>query len=391
MNDIQKLWAVLFAVLLLVLAAAAFADPPGLVVDDFDDGDLEAQTGLSWLVFADGLMGGPSRGRLELVERAAGRALRLAGEAIEAERPPYVSVWTAVSADGLARDLSAYRAVGLRARGTPGVYHVALRDANQINFATAITVGADWADFEAPFATLAAYPERAEVPAFSPSRIGWLGVTTGPATRGSFALEIDDVVLLPAAGQTPVRKTQVGDGGRLAGLDWRPIAEDATGDAVAPSLPDARALAWATADDGMVWFRLDLAGARPAEALGINLAFDLDGDPANGMAWWGSNTAFYFDRLATAYLMRGAGYWQGWLGMASAAAVAQGTMDELATELAVAALDEPPALFLGVPRAALPAGSARMLGAVGSAFAFSDDLPSVGAATLALPAAAAGQ
>ncbi len=380
------------AILLAFAAPTAIAASPlGLLIDDFEDGDLEADPGLSWVVFGDELLGGESGGRLEIEAGNAtggGKTLRFAGQAVETSRPPYVGVWTAARPDGLGADLSAYGALRFRARGTPGIYLGGLRTTSQFNFMAPFTLGREWTAVELPFTALAPQmgSQTTEVPAFTPQSVGWLGVVAGPEVRGAFDLELDDIVLVENGTQAPTRKTVLRDGRDLAGLVWQPLQEDPAGDGAAERLPDALAFHWALGPDGLVWFRFDLATAPPASHLGINLALEVDGDPANGMAWWGANKAFHFDHLVTAYLVRGDGYWQGWLGVAGAEAATRGVFDEGRYELAVAVDRAAPAFLLGVPREALPAGPCRLLGAVGSAFMFNDDVPSEGAAVLGLPA-----
>jgi len=118
----------------------------------------------------------------------------------------------------------------------------------------------------------------------------------------------------------------------------------------------------------------------------VNLALDLDGDPANGMAWWGTNTAFHFDRLVTAYgSVTGSGY-EGTIGIADAADVQAGNMVGPDTGAVRIGLDRAqPAFLVGIPRSALGTGTSpvRLVAAVGSALMHNDDIPNEGAALVA--------
>src|SRR4029450_5455008 len=88
----------------------------------------------------------------------------------------------------------------------------------------------------------------------------------------------------------------------LPSCEWKELATDAAHDGKQERLPDATSVA-ACGDPGhsRAWFRITLAGATPARWLGANLALDVDGDPANGMAWWGANKEFHFDRLVSGF------------------------------------------------------------------------------------------
>jgi len=159
------------------------------------------------------------------------------------------------------------------------------------------------------------------------------------------------------------------------------LAAESAGDASRGGLPDATALAWAPGRGETVWFRVDLAAAPPDGWFGINVALDVDGDPANGMKWWGANSEFHFDRLITAFLNLGAGEWQGALGISDHEAVAKGQMASLTSDVQAAIDRRGNALLVGVPAESLPMErSVRLIATVGSSMVNSDDLPNTGAA-----------
>lgn len=377
-----------------------------LVIDDFADGDLEAAPGLSWMVIADDLLGGAGHGSLRVEGTGESGALRLEG-ATGAPAPgvpvSFVGVWTAVGGDGSSRDLSAYRGIRLRARATAGSFSAGVRAGGlAMNFMAPVTLGPDWSEIEIPFAELKPLLRPgAEPPAWSAADVAWIGLSASSREAGPVGVEIDRIAFYggpdataapgaPAAGgRSFATKSRLAEAAGLRRLGWETLAEDETGDGLRPGLPDATSLAWAAGDDGRVWFRIGLAAAPPERWFGVNVALDTNGDPADGANWWGSNSDFRFDRLVTAYLSEGNGYWQGAVGVASAEDVGRGAMSALSSDVLAAVDRERNALLVGVPRDALPAGRAlRLIATVGSSMVNNDDLPNRGAAELTLPATA---
>jgi hypothetical protein len=153
-----------------------------------------------------------------------------------------------------------------------------------------------------------------------------------------------------------------------------------------PSLPDATRLETiASAPGNMFWTRIALREAPHDRWIGMNLAVDVDGDPANGFAWWGANNAFRFDRLVTVWCFRVAAGCQGYVGLADASEAASGTFVSGGADKLRFAIDRDRRAFVvGVPRDLLtPRGhEIRLVAAVGSALLFGDDVPGQGAATI---------
>lgn len=389
----------------LWLAAASSLVCGELVVDDFDDGDLVAPAGLSWMAISDELMGGPSQAQIHWTSTSGdgGGGLQLEGkQGAPGDGSPvtFLSTWAALAADGSPRDLSAYSGLRVRARAREGQFLAGVRRAGQnVSFMAPLVVGAEWTEVELPFAGLLPVGPPGATAEWTAHDLSWVGFSSVGSQPGRFELEVDELAFIggpdralapepsrPSPGSR-VSTTQLVDTTALAGLPWKVLAEDPAGDGSRPRLPDATALAWTRGSGDMIWFRVTLASAPPEGWFGINLALDLDDDPENGTAWWGANSTFHFDRLITAYLSLGWGEWQGALGVADAAAVAKGEVSSVTREVQ-AAIDRPGhALLVGVPANTLPTGRPiRFIATVGSSMVNNDDLPNEGAVRVSLDA-----
>jgi hypothetical protein len=206
---------------------------------------------------------------------------------------------------------------------------------------------------------------------------------TRPALRAGLLIAL--AAALPVLAQSPVQKVQLVAAETLASLPWQTLATEAKDDTLHPRLPDANELAYAVdAKGGLVWFRATSHRPLPERFFGINVAIDHDGDPNNGLTWWGTNK-FKLDRLASAYLFRAEGYWQGVLGVADGEHAGRFVFTNLSQD-AQAALDrERQAIFLGVPRAMLGDGpTVRVIATLGSMLVNNDDIPNEGALTVKL-------
>ncbi|HKA88221.1 MAG TPA: CIA30 family protein [Haliangiales bacterium] len=385
----------------LGIGSPAWAGEPTIRIDDFEDLDLEAATGLSWMAIGDWLLGGASSGEVAVVRAAPQNgsrgALRLTGHLRKGKGTPFVSVWTGLRPDGLPRNLTGYRALRFRVRGTPGPYMAGLRRTEgkaSANLVAPIAVTATWAAVEVPFDQLKQVLPSANPMAFAPTGIRWIGFTTSADTPPDFELDIDDVEIVPEPtpdepGAWAVTKVKLTDARALDRLSFATVGRDARGDTVNARLPDARELQLAVDPaEGRVWFRFVLYDPPPAAYFGMNVALDVDGDPDNGGAWWGQNKAFHYDRLVTAYLAKGAGYWQGMVGVSDAAQIAEGRFSAVSKDVRVAVDPGRKTLAVGVPRSALglpPGGRVRLIGTVGSNMTFNDDVPQEGALEVTIP------
>ena len=389
---------------LLALAATAGAAPVPVTtvsIDDFEDRDLVAGRESAWIPLGDDLLGGTTTLRLKPIRGGAHGsrgALRLDGT-IGSGPGVFGGAWMAVADGGRAADLGRLTGLRLSLRGQGDVL-IGVRSGptvKQVNYMMKVTATPAWSVLEVPFSRLQPQGKGLENEAWNPREARWLGVQTVPGVSGPFAFEIDDVAWtgeggsatapVPAANEPPSSRSLVPDDpAPLRGLPWRELAQDAAADG-RPGLPDARALFVAPdASRPLAWFRIDLQDAPPSSWMGVNLALDNDGEPANGTAWWGKNTAFHFDRLVTAWLFRVGESWYGTVGIASTAEVA--AMSLTNREEVHFAMDRgAKRVYVGVPAALIGSRGARAVAAVGSAFVFSDDLPNEGGAPLGADAA----
>jgi tetratricopeptide (TPR) repeat protein len=165
---------------------------------------------------------------------------------------------------------------------------------------------------------------------------------------------------------------------------WTPFVADEEGDGKGKGLPDLRGVAW-RAEGDRVWFLFGLAAAPDPAHIGMNLAIDLDGDPANGGSWWAGNRGFRYDRVVTVWVARGAdGKYRGSSGVADAADIVRGRFTTSAPGAVAFAVDaENHALLVGVPRDRLK-GRMRVVATVGTNTDWNDVAPAEGAALLEL-------
>jgi hypothetical protein len=375
-------------------AAGAHAAPAGRI-DDFEDRDLVSASGLSWIPLADDQFGGGTILKLEVARPGASGskgAMRIA--ATLGEGPNAVAgAWTPVVPGGRAADLTGIDGLRLSLRGHGEVLVGIRRGGGMggVNFMARVPVGPDWQSVVVPFLKLEPQGKGVETTAWDPHDARWIGISSVPGAQGSFEVEVDDVAWSvhgsaakpawsanePAAFRTMPKD----DPAPLSRLAWRELAEDPGGDGK-PRLPDARALSVAT-DPGrsIVWLRIDLQDAIPAEWMGVNLVLDTDGDPENGTPWWGKNTSFKFDRLVTAWVFVAQDHYEGMIGVAPPDQVAAGlvTSDD---DLHLALDRSARRVYLGVPSRLFSLTQVRAVAAVGSSFIFSDDLPDTGAVVL---------
>jgi hypothetical protein len=380
--------------LLALQSNAPAAGPPRVLrVDDFEDGDRRAASGLSWISVSDDLRGGTSTATLRVSGAGADgsrHALRVSGDVAAGG---FAGAWVALDGRSRATDISDFQGVRFRARGQ-GALQVAVRGGPSpgFNYAAPFEAGAAWTPVEVRFDSLK--PQRPEFPPLDLRSIGWMGVSVGAGRSGPYDFEIDDVQLFANRPDAALRVQEgptlavhfgAASASELPAGPWTELAKDVHEDGKQKCLPDAIGLS-VREDPGRdrIWFRVALSAAMPERWLGVNLALDVDGDPANGMAWWGTNQGFHFDRLVTVWGSEAGGGYQGMLGIADAADVQAGRFGASGSDRVMFVVDRrEPAVMVGIPRSALGRGASgpvRVVAAVGSSFAHNDDVPDTGAA-----------
>lgn len=372
-------------------------------LDDFEDGDLKTASGLSWFLLADDIAGGASEARLEIrQDGAAGsrHALRLTGRLNDNRGWPFAGAWANLDGAGRSMNLRAFDGIRLRVKG-PARLQVGLRS-GMVNFMAEVKAGADWKFVDVPFASLKPLGKVPEGTRWKPEAVEVFGVTTpqlpGAQDRGAGKVdfELDDVALYgrgagkpaPIASGTagPVSTVPFTPLASIPTAGWIELATDPARDGKTPSLPDATRLeAIPSSSDGLLWIRVTLREPPHGRWMGLNVALDVDGDTADGFAWWGANSAFKFDQLVTVWCFRVAEGCEGFIGLADAGQVASGTFVAGGGQNLRFAIDkERRAYVVGIPRDSLrlEKGEVRLVAAVGSALLFADDVPGKGAATL---------
>ena len=388
--------------LLLVLPARQASPGASWMLDDFEDADLKAASGVSWIVIADDLVGGTTDVTLEVRPggtRHSRHALRVSGQ-LGAGTGSFAGAWIPLERAGRSLDLSGFEGVRLRVKGAAPL-DVGFRT-GMVNFMARVDAGPEWRTVDVPFATLAPTGSAAQGARWNASALQVFGVTTPqmpsaePRPARGVTFEIDDIAFYRSSGvaavpiatgpATGLAVVPFAKPGSIPTAGWIDLGVDPERDGKMPSLPDATRLeAIPSASGNMLWLRVTLR-ERPHERwMGMNLALDVDGDPANGMAWWGTNTAFKFDRIVTVWCFRVAEGCQGYIGLADATQAAAGTVVAGGGDRLQFSIDrERPGFVLGVPRNLLgvTATEIRLVAAVGSAVLYADDVPGQGAATV---------
>jgi hypothetical protein len=407
MDQMLKLAVTAVVVLLLTLLLSAPLVSGGetktWVLDDFEDGNLKAASGLSWFLLADDLMGGATEARLQVRKGGSSgsrHALGLSGR-LAAGKRSFAGAWTSLDPTGRSVDLSTFEGIRLRVR-TQRRLQVGLRG-SFINYMADVEPGAGWRQVDIPFARLAPLGKVPEGTRLNPGKIENLGITTPQLPSAEdrpaedFAVEVDDIVLYgpgqgsaaPKALETPgtTYVLPFTPQAEIPSKGWVDLATDPAGDGRQPSLPDATRLEVIPATaDGLLWLRVTLREPPHGRWMGVNAVLDVDGDPANGKPWWGANSTFKFDRIVSVWCMNVGDGCEGMIGVADADQATTGVLsdDNGSAGIRIAIDKERRAFIVGVPRDVLhlKADPARMLVAVGSALSFNDDVPGDGAATL---------
>jgi len=167
---------------------------------------------------------------------------------------------------------------------------------------------------------------------------------------------------------------------------WTAIAVDPKGDGREPVGFDAAQLSYQyDKPRDMLWFRLALFGTPQTDVFKVDVAVDAGVSDARRTTWWGTNTAFTFDRLLSARVNRRDGAYHAYAEIRRTAEPALSPQVQQA-DADVRVTDD--AIVIGVERAILlgPSMNMNLIVAVGSDAAWHDDIPNVRSATVDLTA-----
>lgn len=170
-------------------------------------------------------------------------------------------------------------------------------------------------------------------------------------------------------------------------VSWEKLSDDAAGDSRPRGGADGKAF-WFHHDKATdtLWFKLEVYGDLDTTTAAVSVSFDLDGEQGNGLNWYGTNSAFTFDKMISVGLVRRSGdSHTGYNGFSQAGDVAIGRYltGKLGT-IAFIADREGKAYIIGVARADLGRHTdrIRVIGSVGRNATWNDDLMDKGFATI---------
>ena len=172
----------------------AFAAETTLALDDFEDDDLYASTGVRWQTFTNGI----SNAELRLVRPGAGStgaAVRVEGElALGAERGPLAQMYQPFDRGAMPVDLRGLGGVRFHARGNRP-FDLSIRCADG-EFRHEVPVSDDWRPFEIPVESLTPLrPDNAETPWTGDRCVGIYFSRRGTTDPGPFRFELDEITL----------------------------------------------------------------------------------------------------------------------------------------------------------------------------------------------------
>ena len=158
--EMHRIYTTLCSVLLLVSGGAHVMANETLVLDDRSTGDEHANTGATWRLVTDGVMGGKSSGQLT-VQRFDGRdCLRLQGDVSVANNGGFIQMALDIDADS-ARPVPDYTGIELDVSGNGEAYNLHLRTSDLWlpwqSWRTTFTAPAGWQTVRLPFNGFSAY------------------------------------------------------------------------------------------------------------------------------------------------------------------------------------------------------------------------------------------
>ena len=157
-------------------------------------------------------------------------------------------------------------------------------------------------------------------------------------------------------------------------LAWQPFLTDPAGDGKNPSLPDVIAVDRAESGDRW-WCRVTFREPLP-RSFGVNLAVN-NGDPSDGMQWWGGGSTFRFDRLVTVWISRDGDRYFGRVGVTDEDGARTARLSMIPADIQIAMSNDDQSVMIGVPREALAlTEGSTVIAASGSHLVWNDDATS---------------
>jgi hypothetical protein len=134
-------------------------------------------------------------------------------------------------------------------------------------------------------------------------------------------------------------------------VTWQPFLTDPAGDGKVATQPDVIAVDRAESGDRL-WYRVTFREPLP-RSFGTNIVVNRSGDPAIGMAWWGTGSTFRFDRLVTAWISRDGDRYFGRVGITDDDGTRGARLSKITTDVQLAMGPGDRSVMIGVPRGAL--------------------------------------
>ena len=157
-------------------------------------------------------------------------------------------------------------------------------------------------------------------------------------------------------------------------LAWQAFLTDAAGDGKNPTLPDVIAVDRAESG-GRWWYRVTFRESLP-RSFGVNIIVN-NGDPTDGMSWWGGGSTFRFDRLVTVWISRDGDRYFGRVGVTDADGARTARLSQIPADIQVAMSNDDRSVVIGVPGDALGlTETSKVIAAGGSHLVWNDDATS---------------
>lgn len=158
-------------------------------------------------------------------------------------------------------------------------------------------------------------------------------------------------------------------------VTWQPFLTDPAGDGKVATHPDVIAVDRAESGDRL-WYRITFREPLP-RSFGANIVVNRGGDPAAGMAWWGTGSTFRFDRLVTAWISRDGDRYFGRIGVTDDDGARGARFSKITSDVQLAMGADDRSVMIGVPRGALElTGKSTIIVAGGTHLMWNDDATS---------------